>query len=802
MARVFISYAREDLTVASEAHRWLVEAGHEVFLDQDPRDGITVGEQWEQRLHEQLNRTDAMVCVVTTAYLTSTWCAAEVGIARSRGKQVLPLRAEPDVTHPLLNSIQHTDLAQDPARARAEVVEALQRLGDAWPADRSPFPGLRPFDVEWQRVFFGRADEVRQLAGLLRSPAQTAALLVVGPSGCGKSSLVRAGLVPMMGKESGWATLPPLVPGDNPVAMLARELATAARHSGLDWSVAHVRNQLDQGDLAGLADELLLTAPGGPQRRLLVVVDQFEELLTLTSQSERARFAELLRPVMSGPVQVVGALRTEFLDQLLLDRHLSVLPTQSFMLRPLRREALRAVIEQPAQLAGIKLDDGLVDRLVEDTDSGEGLPLLAFILAQLADGISRGGRISNARYDQLGGVQGGLARQADEALADAVAIAGRSPEQVISGLLRLVTVDELGHPTRWRIHRDELPEPMAAELNTFVARRLLTTDADNGTVTIGVAHEAFLSAWPPLAGAITANVSALRARRTIEHAAAEWHDNDRPRERLWSGGQLAAAVTDIAARIDTDSRARWRPWRHGVLVTDRGALSPTAGEFLYTSIRRDRFQRRRAVTVLSVLLAVALTGATVAVIQRGAAREQLHLAASRQLLAQAEVLLDSDPQTALRLGVAALGVSPSGESRSSLFNLLTSTLYAGSLTPDTNSVSSVAFSPVGNILATTNRDGAVSRWDVTDPTTPHQLGQPLDIDAKTTGLGPPIVFSPKEPILVTAGRSGPVKLWDLTDPTMPRQLGQSLDADSENLHLGRSVTFSPQGQIMAITDED
>ncbi|MGH3755906.1 MAG: hypothetical protein ACRDRP_25145 [Pseudonocardiaceae bacterium] len=265
---------------------------------------------------------------------------------------------------------------------------------------------------------------------------------------------------------------------------------------------------------------------------------------------QRARFAQLLGPALGGPVQVVATLRPEFLHQLLVDPELAVLPTRTHTLRPLRRDALQAVIEGPAKLTGIAVDDDLVTRLVDDTDSGEALPLLAFTLAQLADGVSRGGQLSTARYDQLGGVQGALARQADAALADATTATGRRREEVITGLLRLVTVDEQGQPTRWRAPRGDLPEPVTRELDAFVARRLLITDKDTGNVVVvGVAHEAFLSAWPPLAQAIDKNKTALRARRTVEQAATEWNDDRRPAVRLWERGQLAAAVADTGARI-------------------------------------------------------------------------------------------------------------------------------------------------------------------------------------------------------------------------------------------------------------
>ncbi|MGH3801867.1 MAG: toll/interleukin-1 receptor domain-containing protein, partial [Pseudonocardiaceae bacterium] len=374
MARVFVSYASEDLALACEVHRWLVEAGHEVFLDQDPRDGIAIGEQWRQRLHERLRWADAVVCVVSSAAVASNWCSAEIATAQSRGSRLLPLLAEPNLTHPLLTEVQHTDMTHNPAAARAALVAALRRIdavgGVGWPDDRSPFPGLRPFDSDRHRVFFGRADEIKQLAELVRSAGEGAALLVVGPSGCGKSSLVRAGLVPVMAAEPGWRVLPPILPGTDPVGALARELAAAARRIDLDPTVEHVHHRLGENGFVGLADELLLADPDGPQRRLLVVVDQLEELLTQAAPSQRTRFAELLRPALTGPVRMVGTLRPEFLEQWLADPGLASVATDVYPLRPLHREALRLVIEGPAQLAGIDVEAHLVARLIDDTDTG------------------------------------------------------------------------------------------------------------------------------------------------------------------------------------------------------------------------------------------------------------------------------------------------------------------------------------------------------------------------------------------------------------------------------------------------
>jgi energy-coupling factor transporter ATP-binding protein EcfA2 len=789
VARVFISHASEDRKCARRLREWLVAGRHEVFLDQDPGDGIGVGEQWEQRLHKQLRWADAVVCVVTSAFLASKWCSYEMGYARSRGSRLLPVLAEPGVVHPLLRSHQHTDLTRNLDTARAELLAALRRIdtggGAGWPDDRCPFPGLRPLDTDWHQVFFGRSEEVQQLAKLLRSPvehANGAVLLVVGPSGCGKSSLVRAGLLPLLAGEPGWQVLSPVLPGTDPVAALARELAAAARRIDLNWTVDHVRRELDKDGLTELADELLLADPAGPQQRLLIVVDQVEELLTQSGPGERARFGQLLHPALGGSVQVVATLRPEFLDQLLLDSELAMVPTRSYTLRPLRREALPAVIQGPARLAGIGVDEDLVARLVADTDSGEALPLLAFTLAQLAEGVGRGGHLLATRYEQLGGVQGALTRQADAALTDATAITGQRREEVIAGLVRLVTVDEQGRPTRWRVPRDGLPEPVTRELDAFIARRLVTTDTENGSVVIGVAHEAFLSAWAPLAQAIKENASALRAHRAVEQATTEWSNAGHAPARLWERGQLAAALADTGARLQA----------HDV-VTDRVELSPTARAFLRASIRRDRLRRRRATTVLSVLLALALVAAGVAVAQQRAAAHQRDVAVSRQVAGQALELRATNPPLAAQLGLAAYRLTPTAEARSSLLSL-SADPYATRLAGHTSSVNSVAFSPDGRILATASADQTARLWDISDP---HQ---PIPLSTLTghTSYVNSVAFSPDGRILATASADQTARLWDISDPHQPIPL--STLTGHTNTVTG--VAFNPDGHTLATTSYD
>jgi hypothetical protein len=270
MARIFISYAAADRGFAVELHAGLVSEGHQVFLDRDPGDGIAAGDEWEQRLYERLRWADAVVCPVSAAFGRSQWCLVEVAIARSRGSRVIPLLIEPGADYAPLRTIQHLDYFTDPVAARSALLELLRRLdaagGRGWPDGRSPFPGLKAFDTDMHRAFFGRGPEIEALAALLRSPAERAdgaLLLVVGPSGCGKSSLVRAGLLPVMAEEAEWLAIPPFFPGRNPLSALASEFTVSGLQLGMDWTLAKVRDRLGPEDgLAGLAAELLVAASG------------------------------------------------------------------------------------------------------------------------------------------------------------------------------------------------------------------------------------------------------------------------------------------------------------------------------------------------------------------------------------------------------------------------------------------------------------------------------------------------------------------------------------------------------------
>jgi TIR domain len=261
VVHIFISYATPDRAIADEVSGWLRTAGYDLFLDHDLRDGISPGEDWKQRLYDELRRVDAVIGVVTKSFVASEWCFAELGIADARGCRLIPLRAEAGVVHPLMRDLQYVDYHADPAQARDRVLHTIGGVnGGDWREGENPFPGLVPFTTASSRVFFGRAVEAREVSNRLRTLGGTGGVLaIVGPSGGGKSSLLNAGVAPLLGGDPAWLVMPALVPGTDPLGGLARTVGATATRLELGWSAGDVRARLEAGTdgLRRVADDLL-----------------------------------------------------------------------------------------------------------------------------------------------------------------------------------------------------------------------------------------------------------------------------------------------------------------------------------------------------------------------------------------------------------------------------------------------------------------------------------------------------------------------------------------------------------------
>lgn len=788
MARLFLSYATPDHELAASVFTWLTEDGHDVFFDRDIRNGIPAGEDWKRRLYHELNRVDAVVCVLSDSYISSTWCTAEVAIADARGCLLIPLLVEEGVTHPLIERQQRT--SSDPAMARKQVLTRVRRLDSRglteWRDGDNPYPGLAAFTAERSRLFFGRSREVRKLATRLRADTDRGVLAITGASGCGKSSLLRAGLLPAMEADPGWLVVDPWTPEGDSRWALATALTASGLRLGLPWSLGDVRARLNETrGLRELADEVLI-GRGGQGGRVLIAIDQAEELFS-GDPDDLVALAELIASAITGPVRVVVTVRLEYLDDLAALPGLSADMIENEQLGSLARDMLKVAIEEPARIAGFRLEPELSARLIADTETSEALPLLAFALHQLAEGNARGDTLSVAAYDELGarngyrelsGLHGVLAAHADSALQKARRLSGLTEDQVLTGLVRLVSMDDSGRLVRRSVSLPGLELRMNRAIGVFVDYRLLTGD----DVLVRFAHEALLTAWRPLADAIAKHSKALRTAQSVDQAAREWITADHADSYLWDEERYTAATVDLASE-------------DGLLDADGREFLEATREKWARRRRRERSRRRRIFSVLAVFSVVALVAAIIAAVQATTAQNERDTATVRELIARADSVRAADPQLALRLSLAAHSISPSRETEADMLNTLTMNTYAATITGHTSSVFTVAFSPDRRTLVSGDGDDHTVRlWDVSDVFNPKSIGQP--ITDHTTWVQA-AEFSRDGHLVATASHRELI-LWKVDDPAHPQKLS-TIPAPQPNQTVTDSmgIAFSPDGNRVA-----
>lgn len=482
-------------------------------------------------------------------------------------------------------------------------------LGEPEGEPRNPYKGLRAFTAEDAGDFFGREQQVEALLkaveGLLaaRQPGSTAGRLItlLGPSGSGKSSVVMAGLLPRLqagalpGSER-WVYLPPMVPGQRPIEALT--LTLAAHFPAL--SPTMIKRGLHL---------LVSSLPKRPEAKVVLFVDQFEELFTQTgNEQERQQFIDVLLAALTeprGPLIGLLTLRADFYDRPIQYSQLArCIQNHQHLVLPMEVEDLRAAITQPVRLPDVQLtfEGNLVgDLLFEIRGQIGALPLLQFMLDQLF-ARRRGHLLTLEAYRHIGGVQGALTRQAEETYASLPSEEHRQLTRAV--FLRLIDLGASEQDTtRRRAARAEfvLTDPVRTHrlgevIDTFIAARLLTTNQVAGTTTLEVSHEAVIRAWPRLAAWLQEAREDIQLQQAISKDAAEWSRRGEPVDRLYRGSQLDEALAW--------SERSW-PSRQ-----EEAFLQASAAE---RERQRQERQRQRCYTRRTLLVGAAGLGLAVAV---------------------------------------------------------------------------------------------------------------------------------------------------------------------------------------------
>ncbi len=577
-------------------------------------------------------------------------------------------------------------------------------VAETYTPAENPYKGLQAFGETDAEDFYGRDSLVAELVAALGDHRLVA---VVGPSGIGKSSVVKAGLVPALRKgalpgSERWV-ISDMFPGSYPFEELSAALLRVA--------VERPDNLVEElaGDELGMRRVVKRILPPGSE--LLLVIDQFEELFTLTADEEtRRRVLDGLTALAGDPrsqVRVVITLRADFLDHpLRYPEFGELLRAGMLAVAAPSEDELAEAIERPPSRVGVRFAPGLVSQIVADVrDQPGALPLLQYALTELF-AARTSDLLTLDAYLATGGVVGALGRRAEELYQRLDTRAQAACRQVF---LRLVTVDPAAQDTRRRVRRRELRqlELHADALDEILTRygehRLLSFDREPLTraPTVEVAHEALLTQWDRLRSWIEERREDLLLHRRLAEAVEEWQSAERDPQFLPREGRLVqfeglASATDLA-----------------LTGLEREFIDASRRQSERELLREQRANRRLRVLLAgaAILLVAAVAAGVVALLQRQSAKHQATVALGRQLGAQAV----SEPRIdrAMLLAREAVKLDDSRQTESTLLTTLlrNPSAIATFSSPITDRPQSIALSPDGRTLVTVENTNFARFYD-------------------------------------------------------------------------------------------
>jgi WD40 repeat protein len=718
-----------------------------------------------------------------------------------------------------------------------------------WPppddVKRPPYPGLRALEAEDAAVFFGRDAAIVRGLDTLRSVREQGIermLVILGASGAGKSSFMRAGLWPRLKRDDQNFLPLPVIRPERAVLTgatgLVVSLELAFQEHGVPKTRAEIRQAVQTPDgfehLLGQLQTLHCSRLGSEAvaPTVLLCVDQGEELFGAEGEEEASHFLSLLAQTLAtaenGGIEAIDkrqralavvAIRTDAYEQLQTAPTLSGILPRVFSLPPIERAEFKAVIEGPAAratAAGRKLtvQPALTERLLQDTEGVDTLPLLAFTLERLFTDYGATINLRLDDYEALGGVRGSIEAAVESAFADP----GREPavpadKAERERLLRegfipwLARVDPLTEERKRRVARwDELPEPAHAVLKRLIRHRLLLRDrgkveAGNEEVTIvEVAHEALLRQWPTLTTWLDADADALKTVDTVQRAAQEWQKNEQGAAWLAHAGERLTGAEALLQRSDFErllgadglSYLRACRGRDEVARAERESqLRQIAEEQAHVKeaqARTGRAQRRIQVLMGVIAFILIVTGGWIIHQTRAVARQTSLVLASAATTANDAGIYDRG----MRFAMLAMGkswLSPgSVEAELELMRGAHASMQIALLSGHQEPVDSAVFSPDGKRVVTASWDRTARVWDAA-------TGKQIALLSGHQGWVYSATFSPGGQRVVTASRDRTARVWDAATG---KQIVQ-LSGDQGWVY---SAAFSPDGRRVVTASAD
>jgi WD40 repeat protein/serine/threonine protein kinase len=643
------------------------------------------------------------------------------------------------------------------------------------PEDVGPFRGLGRFEPSDRDVYFGRAVEIAACLEIARSRGL---LALVGPSGSGKSSLARAGVLPAivdggLGKwPKSWDTAV-VVPGAD---------AQGAIVAALSPFVEDAAKRTPESLASALGERVQSSGRG-----MCLLVDQLEELVTVSAPGGRDFVARLLAQLGSQPipgVRSIVAARRDLLDPLLALGELGrALTKGTLLVSPMTDATWGEVLDQALSAYGYELEDESLraELLRQLTGTASAMPLVEFALTKLWERRDRATKvIPRSALHAIGGIGGALQAHADATLEGQ----GTAGEETARAVLLAMTTPQ---GTRRAVAR-KVVESLTGGAPEVLARlegaRLVVQEGEGLTL----AHETLLTQWSRLESWIAEAREDRLLSEAIERDAEEW-SNGHDQERLWRGGRLLAGE-DLADKRDS-------------------ALTETARTFLLAGRVRERRERRVATALVTTVVAALGAAAVYASVQASAARSAASIAEKQRSEAAAQtraatlalarmarergrgLAIDGDNAGALPLLLAAYRDEPDDPATRYLLGRAERAVPSRKalLGGHDGRVDSIAMSPGGGRVITGGDDGRVVVWDASRATRLKTL----------EGHHAPVwlvAFDPQGERIVSADQHNEVRVWSSDGALLTQTRTDRLLTDASLSPDGRTLLVaSSSGKV-------
>jgi energy-coupling factor transporter ATP-binding protein EcfA2 len=438
--------------------------------------------------------------------------------------------------------------------AKAEPVKSVIALADEKLV--CPYRGLFAFSYIHAEYFFGREVFVKEL---VQATHTRNFITVLGASGSGKSSVVLAGLVPTLQQQGNWKfTHFRPSDGNDPFYALAQALVPLYL-SGIDSTdeitqAGKLAETLRNGQ--PLSDVFGYIHKQHPNHRVLLIVDQFEELYTeVKDETIRRNFLDCLLTIIQSSANksspstvIVTTMRVDFLGKALAyPAFAEVLRNADIKIRSMNRDELKEVIEKPALNIGVAFQDGLVERILNDVENEPGhLPLLEFALTSLWQ--QRQGRLlTHTAYEEIGEVRGSLAKYADEKYSELSSVYQKQAQHIF---IQLIRPGEGTEDTRRIATRTEVGEENWDLVVRLANHRLVVSNSDleTGEDTLEIVHEALIWGWERLREWLNADRNFRNWQEQLRSTMRQWEANNKDDGALLKGALLKEAQSWLQTR--------------------------------------------------------------------------------------------------------------------------------------------------------------------------------------------------------------------------------------------------------------